>query len=107
MKSASVGELKENLDQLLELVQSGERIEITNGTDRVAYLEPARTTEEQALPSAVDDSDKTMDEIFDELVASGVLTRGTGELPSDFLTRPLPKLGFSLLEAILEDRQAD
>jgi antitoxin (DNA-binding transcriptional repressor) of toxin-antitoxin stability system len=105
MKSASVGELKENLDQFLDLVQSGERIEITNGTERVAYLEPVRTTEERDLPT--DDADKTMEEIIDQLVASGVVTRGTGDLPSDFLTRPLPKLGFSLLESILEDRKAD
>ena len=89
MKSASIGELRENLDQFLELVRSGERVEITDGAQRVASLEPV----------------KTIDEIVEAQIERGVLKPGKGELPYDFFTRPRPAGGASVLEALLEDRR--
>jgi antitoxin (DNA-binding transcriptional repressor) of toxin-antitoxin stability system len=88
MKSATVGELKENLDQFLELVRSGERIEIMDGKERIACLEPT----------------KTIEEIVETQIARGVLRPGTGELPDDFFTRPRPAGGASVLEALIEGR---
>jgi antitoxin (DNA-binding transcriptional repressor) of toxin-antitoxin stability system len=42
---------------------------------------------------------------LDELVRKGKVRRGTGTLPADFFTRPLPKAKASVLEQLLEDRR--
>ena len=40
-----------------------------------------------------------------DLERRGLLKRGTGKLPKDFWTRPLPKLKGSLVEALLKERE--
>jgi RNA polymerase sigma factor for flagellar operon FliA len=44
---------------------------------------------------------------IDELVWEGKARRGTGELPADFLSRPLPRAKKSVLAALLDDRHSD
>jgi pimeloyl-CoA synthetase len=48
---------------------------------------------------------RTIEEIVDELVRKGVISRGSGKLPPDFLTRKLPKFDGSVVEQLLEDRR--
>ena len=50
-------------------------------------------------------SKRTIEEIVEQLVREGVIERGTGTLPPDFLTRRLPKSEGSVLEQLLEDRR--
>jgi hypothetical protein len=40
-----------------------------------------------------------------ELERRGLLKRGTGKLPKDFWTRPLPKLKGSLVKTLLKQRE--
>lgn len=90
MKSVDVGDLPQHIDEYLEAVQNGESIVIVAGTRRLALLVPAGETEE---------------EYFERLVREGKIERGTGQLPDDFLTRPLIDLGGSVVEQLLEDRR--
>ena len=50
-------------------------------------------------------SKRTIEEIVDELVRKGVIRRGTGKLPPDFLTAKLPKSEGNVVEQLLEDRR--
>jgi len=50
-------------------------------------------------------ANRTIEEIVDELVRKGVIRRGSGKLPPDFLTRKLPKADRSVVEQLLEDRR--
>ena len=93
MKSVDVADLPEHLGECLEAVQNGESITIVAGTRRLARLVPAEETEE------------TEEEYFERLVREGKIERGTGKMPDDFLTRPLPKFEESVLEQFLEDRR--
>jgi antitoxin (DNA-binding transcriptional repressor) of toxin-antitoxin stability system len=42
---------------------------------------------------------------IDKLVLEGKARKGTGKLPADFFTRPLPQAKKSVLEQLLEDRR--
>ena len=96
MKSVDVADLPEHLGEYLEAVQNGESITIVAGTRRLARLVPAEETEE---------TEETEEEYFERLVREGKIERGTGKMPDDFLTRPLPKFEESVLEQFLEDRR--
>jgi antitoxin (DNA-binding transcriptional repressor) of toxin-antitoxin stability system len=89
MKSVQVNELREHLDDYIEAAKQGEHVEIVEGTSVVARIVRAETEEEH----------------FERLVREGKIERGTGRLPDDFLTRPLPKFEESVLEQFLEDRR--
>jgi prevent-host-death family protein len=90
MKSVQVADLPERLGEYLETVQNGESVVIVDGPRRLALLVPAAETNE---------------EYFERLVREGKIERGTGRLPEDFLTRPLPTFEESVLEQFLEDRR--
>jgi antitoxin (DNA-binding transcriptional repressor) of toxin-antitoxin stability system len=136
MRSVHVTELKEKLDEVLEAVKNGERVEFWDGGRVVADLVPSTVCalkyempEEPSTPlgreavryaasgeirdratvSAVDDvPDQTaLKTHLDDLVRQGKARRGTGTLPPDFLTRPLARAKKSVLEALLEDRHSD
>jgi antitoxin (DNA-binding transcriptional repressor) of toxin-antitoxin stability system len=82
-----------------------ERLISRDGLERVQALEIVR----QKYPEA--DSQTLGDPIpkahLDDLVRQGKARRGTGPLPADFFTRPLPEAKRSVLEALLEDRRFD
>ena len=46
-----------------------------------------------------------LEERIDELARQGKVRKGTGTLPDDFFTRPLPEAESSVLEQLLEDRR--
>jgi len=89
MKSVQLAELREHLDETIEAVKNGETVQIEEGGSPIATLEPNRTIEET----------------IEQLVQEGVIERGTGKLPPDFLTRELPKFEGSVVEQLLEDRR--
>ncbi len=48
MKTATIAELHQHLDEYLELVRGGEAVEITDEKGRVAQLMPVTTAEKKA-----------------------------------------------------------
>jgi antitoxin (DNA-binding transcriptional repressor) of toxin-antitoxin stability system len=102
MRSAQVSELKERLDEVIEAVRNGETVEIKEGAATVAELVPKLDTHlKQPNPDQT-----ALEAHLDELVRQGKARRGTGTLPDDFFTRPLPKFeGGSVLDQLLRDRK--
>jgi antitoxin (DNA-binding transcriptional repressor) of toxin-antitoxin stability system len=98
MRTAQVSELKDRLDEVIEAVKNGETVEIREGNSALAEVVPLR----KAAPEATGGSTLSPD-----LVREGKARRGTGTLPDDFFTRPLPTAKKSVLEALLEDRHSD
>ena len=93
MTKASVTEAKNNLSKLLKKVRHGQSILILDRNVPVARLEPLSPGSEEA------DEGRLL-----ELERQGLLKRGTGKLPKDFWTRPLPKLKSSLVDTLLKER---
>ena len=94
MIRASITEAKNNLSKLIKKVRHGQSILILDRNVPVARLEP--------LEPGSPDSDEAK---IAQLEREGLLKRGTGKLPKDFWTRPLPKLKGSLVEAVLAERR--
>lgn len=94
MLTASVTEAKNNLSKLLKKVKHGESVLILDRNVPVARLEPLAPGSTEA------DEARLLD-----LERRGLLKRGTGKLPKNFWTRPLPKLKGSLVEALLKERE--
>lgn len=87
MKSVQLCEL----GALAADVKNGETIEVRDGENLVAKVVPFH--------------EQTIEERIDELARQGKVRKGTGTLPDDFLTRPLPRAKASVLEQLLEDRR--
>src|SRR5207253_2726158 len=95
MKTATVAELHEHLDEYLDAVRNGERVEIRDDEGRIAQIVP--TTSQRKLPAA-----------YEKLIAAGVASRPENyqPLPDDFFERPRGTFASgSLLEALLEERE--
>ena len=103
MSKADLQQFLEHTPEFLERVRGGETVTIVEGERAVADLVP-RLVDDGGSPAT---DVRTIEEVMDDLVASGKARRGTGTLPADFLTKPLPSLEFSLVADILEDRKAD
>ena len=88
MKSVQLSEL----GAVAEDVRKGETVEVRDGEKVVATLAPLRQ--------------QTFEERINDLVRQGKVVIGTGTLPDDFLTRPLPRADASVLEQLLADRRA-
>ncbi len=80
-----------DVSRLPEELKSGEEIELTEGGRAVATVVPIQH--------------QTIEERIDDLARQGKVKKGTGKLPDDFFTRPLPKAEASVLEQLLEDRR--
>jgi len=80
-----------DVSRLPEELKSGEEIELRDGGRAVATVVP--------VPR------QTIEERIDELAREGKVRKGTGTLPDDFFTRPLPKAEASVLEQLLHDRR--
>ena len=93
MTTASVTEAKNNLSKLLKKVRQGESVLILDRNVPVARLEP--------LPPGSGKADEA--KLLD-LERRGLLKRGTGKVPKDFWTRPLPKFKKSVVQALLDER---
>jgi antitoxin (DNA-binding transcriptional repressor) of toxin-antitoxin stability system len=110
MRTAQVSELKDRLDEVIEAMKNGETVELRDGDTSVGDVVP-RTSDARRPELTPNDSpaarpDQTaLYAHMDELVRQGKVRRGTGTLPADFFTRPLPKAKKSVLEQLLEDRR--
>ncbi|MBA2586789.1 MAG: type II toxin-antitoxin system prevent-host-death family antitoxin [Chthoniobacterales bacterium] len=93
MTTASITQAKNNLSKLIKRVRHGESILILDRNVPVARLEP--------LPPGGRDADEAR---LLDLERRGLLKRGTGKLPKDFWTRPLPKFKKSVVQALLDER---
>lgn len=103
MRNVQLSELKERLDEVIEAVKNGETVEILEGLTPFARFEPKTATDQSSQPTS---DQSALEAHLDELVRQGKARRGTGTLPDDFFTRPLPKLkGGSVLEQLLRDRK--
>jgi prevent-host-death family protein len=93
MTTASITEAKNNLSKLIRKVRHGESVLILDRNVPVARLEPLRPGSEEGDEARLA-----------ELERRGLLKSGTGKLPKDFFTRPLPKFKKSVVQELLEER---
>lgn len=94
MKSAKISELKNNLSKFLAYVRRGGTVRVFDRDRPVADLVPCRAGENGPAAEAV----------LAELERAGVVRRGTGVLPADFLSKTLPVARRSVLAALLDER---
>ena len=97
MKQAKISELKNGLSRYLSYVQKGGVVRVYDRDRPVADLVP--------VSRAPAGAHAVLDAVLETLERQGVVRRGRGRLPADFLTRPLPKAQASVLSALLEDRR--
>ena len=97
MKQAMVSELKNNLSRYLSYVKRGGVVRVFDRDRAVAEIVP--------IGHVVKSGTSELDGILADLERKGVVRRGTGSLPPDFLTRALPRPRRSVLEALLDERR--
>ena len=92
MTRVSVSELKANLSKYLREVKRGGEVQVLDRGVPVARLMP--------LPAGAESDDERRE----RLIREGVILPGTGDAGA-ILERPPVKLGASVLEALLENRE--
>lgn len=96
MKKAKISELKNDLSRYLAYVRRGGVVRVFDRDRPIAEIVPLRAS--AATESAAE-------ELLADLEREGVVTRGRGTLPADFLTRSLPRPGASVVDAVVEERE--
>jgi prevent-host-death family protein len=95
MTTASISEAKAKLSALLDRVKAGEEVTITDRGTPVARIVP--------VPAA----DVNWEERLERLERQGAIRRPKHQLDLDwFLSLPLPTFEESVLDALLEEREA-
>ena len=96
MKTATISYTKNHLSALLDQVKRGETITILDRTRPVARITPVEST-----------GDVEWDRRLDDMERRGIIKRGSGKLPDWILKEPppKPKSGFSITQAIIEERE--
>lgn len=95
MKTATIAELHEHLDEYLDLVWAGESVEIRNEKGDVAHLAPKAPSE----PPGLD---------VEALIAAGKLRRvGSGKLPDDFFSLPRAQFSSGNLSDVLRQEREE
>jgi len=97
MRTASITETKNQLSSFIEAIKHGETVLIFERSVPVARLEPV---DPNALPAGA--------EHLAQLERNGLLRRGTGKLPPDFLQQEFPTQAEgapSIVEAVHRDRE--
>jgi antitoxin (DNA-binding transcriptional repressor) of toxin-antitoxin stability system len=97
MKQAKISELKNNLSRYLSYVRRGGVVRVFDRDRPVAEIVPVG-------PGPAKGSGP-LDAVLESLERKGIVRRGSGRLPDDFLTRPLPPTERSVVEALLEERR--
>lgn len=96
VKRAMVSELKNNLSRYLAYVKRGGVVRVFDRDRAVAELVP--------VGRAVESGTAELDAVLGDLERKGIVRRGSGDLPADFLTRPLPRPRRSVVAALLDER---
>jgi len=108
MKTARIEELREHIESYIDALKHGEAVEIVDGEKTIGHIRPTyEHVKEIAERSRQRGQQLSIAQWLDYLVEAGAATRGSGSLPEDFLTRPLPQFEHSVLEQLLEDRHSD
>lgn len=95
MAQANISELKNRLSYYLNRVRRGESVLVLDRDRVIARIEPAgRSTSEPTEDSRW----------LDDLERRGVVRRGSGKLPREWLARR-PKLKADLVRALLDERE--
>jgi prevent-host-death family protein len=92
MKKASISELKNQLSAYLQRVRAGQTVIVYDRDRPIARID--RVADE-------DDDDRIA-----QLRRAGIVTPPSEPLPLDVLRTPLPRAGHSVLDALLEEREA-
>lgn len=95
MKNAKISELKNNLSRFLAYVRRGGTVRVFDRDQPIADLTPC------SVASAEDHGEVTLA----ALERDGLVRRGKGKLPADFLTKRLPKVRASVVDALLDERR--
>jgi antitoxin (DNA-binding transcriptional repressor) of toxin-antitoxin stability system len=98
MKQANISDLKNNLSRYLAYVRKGGVVRVFDRDRAIAELVP--------LGRFAGTASAGLEGILTDLERRGVASRGRGELPPDFLRRPLPRARRSVLEALLDERRS-
>jgi antitoxin (DNA-binding transcriptional repressor) of toxin-antitoxin stability system len=98
MKSVKISELKNNLSRFLAYVKRGGTVRVFDRETPIADLTPC-------VAHATDPGDDGAEALLQALERDGIVQRGTGKLPADFLKRKLPKAKASVLRALLDERK--
>lgn len=100
MKSAKISELKNNLSRFLAYVRRGGTVRVFDRDIPIADLTPCA-----AAPAA----DTTTDDeaLLQSLERDGIVVRGSGKLPDDFLRRKRPRTKTSVLRTLIDERRED
>lgn len=95
MGTTTITEAKNKLSALIDRVQAGESITILERGRPVARLEPIVEQEDPTGRLA-------------RLERAGIIKRGTGAPPLELMRTPGPKLksGYSLVDAVIEERRS-
>ena len=98
MKSAKISELKNNLSRFLAYVRRGGTVRVFDRDVPIADLTPCSA-------AAAGGDDAGDDALLQSLERDGIVVRGTGKLPGDFLRRKLPKAKTSVVKTLLDERR--
>ena len=99
MKSAKIGELRNELSRFLAYVRRGGTVRVFDRDRPIADIVPIQ----QAASTGSDALDQTLA----ALERRGVLRRGTGEVSERLLRGRLPRAKRSVLAALLEERSEE
>jgi prevent-host-death family protein len=105
VKKANISQLKNSLSRYLDYVRDGGTVRIFDRDRPVADLVPVAHPSSKGASSAASKESSPLEEILEDLVRKGILRRGSGEVPPDFLRRKLPRPRRSVVEALIEERR--
>ncbi len=97
MKSVKISDLRKNLSRLLAYVRRGGTVRIFDRDVPIAEIEQCSAT------NAGGDDDE--EALLQSLERDGIVVRGTGKLPKDFLRRRLPKAKSSVVRTLIDERR--
>jgi antitoxin (DNA-binding transcriptional repressor) of toxin-antitoxin stability system len=97
VKQAKISDLKNHLSRYLAYVRKGGTVRVFDRDVPIADLVPLGRG---AAAAPVDAESELAD-----LERRGVVRRGRGALPKDFLTRRLPRAKASVVEALIDERR--
>lgn len=97
MKSAKIGELRNELSRFLQYVRRGGVVRVFDRDRPIADIVPVRETASTGSGA--------LDQVLADLERRGALRRGNGTVPERLLKGRLPRAKRSVLDALLEERR--